>query len=448
MAPSPAIDRRLQRLASAFTPEWLTAQRWYRAKSRALARVALGDAAEIPGSPGWLLVLEATDSAGGGSRYLVPVVADGASFREPRDGDGVWGRLAALILDGGAVSGVRGTWHFTPTEAGAELAPGSGAALAPLTERRLGVQQSNTSVALGGALMLKVYRLVEPGLNPEVEMNAFLTAVGFHEAPALAGSAAYLLDGEPHSTAMLQDLVPSVGDGWSWVLARLATEPDGPAEAIRGIAEIGRLTARMHASLASRPETPGFPSRLATREELAGWGAAAGRQLSAALGVLGEATRPRLAALAPRITAGFAALDGIGAVRVTRIHGDYHLGQLLRTPDGFTVIDFEGEPARSLAERRAPASPLRDLAGMLRSLDYAAHAAVSAASADDGRSRWLADARAAFLEGYGGIGPDQAPMLAAFELEKACYEVAYEANNRPDWVWLPLGALERQMRGA
>ena len=112
------------------------------------------------------------------------------------------------------------------------------------------------------------------------------------------------------------------------------------------------------------------------------------------------------------------------------------------------MIDFEGEPARSLAERRAPASPLRDLAGMLRSLDYAAHAAVSAASADDGRSRWLADARAAFLEGYGGIGPDQAPMLAAFELEKACYEVAYEANNRPDWVWLPLGALERQMRGA
>lgn len=442
MAPRPAPDRRLQRLASAFTPEWLAAQRWYRGKSRALKSVELLDAAQIDRSAGWLVVLGATDMAGGRARYLLPVTLDDDHFREPQDGEGVWRSIAALMLTGGELAGARGQWLFTPTEAAPELLPGGAAALASLEERRLGVQQSNTSVALGEALMLKVYRLVEPGSNPEVEVNAFLTEVGFREAPALAGFATYLLDGESHSAGMLQQLVRSAGDGWSWVLDRLGAQPHGPAEALRGVEQIGRLTAGMHAALASRPEFPGFPSRLTTRDELDAWATSAEHQLSAALNVLDDATRPRLAELAPRITAGLAAIEGAAAVRVSRIHGDYHLGQLLRTPGGFTVIDFEGEPARTLAERRAPASPLRDMAGMLRSLDYAAHAADAGASAAE-RSGWLASARAAFLDGYGGVRPDEAPMLAAFELEKACYEVVYEANNRPDWTWLPLGALER-----
>jgi maltokinase len=199
----------------------------------------------------------------------------------------------------------------------------------------------------------------------------------------------------------------------------------------------------MHAALASHPAAPGFPSRLATRDELSAWGSAADLQLDAALNVLDVANRPRLAALAPRTRAGFAAIKEARAARVSRIHGDYHLGQLLRTQGGFTVIDFEGEPARTLAERRAPASPLRDLAGMLRSLDYAAHTAIARDRAPHERSDWLRAARAALLEGYGGVHPQEAPLLAAFELEKACYEVVYEANMRPDWVWLPLGALER-----
>jgi maltokinase len=168
-----------------------------------------------------------------------------------------------------------------------------------------------------------------------------------------------------------------------------------------------------------------------------------------AIDMLDATTRPRLAALSDELTARFAALGragaGAGAVKVSRIHGDYHLGQLLRTEDGFAVIDFEGEPARPLAERRAPASPLRDLAGMLRSLDYAAHTAIGRSGSDD-PTGWLAEAREAFLDGYGGISADEAPLLAAFELEKACYEVVYEANNRPDWIWLPLGAVERQLR--
>jgi trehalose synthase-fused probable maltokinase len=444
MPPTPAIDRRLQRLASAFTPEWLAAQRWYRGKSRGLANVELLDAAQIAGSPGWLLVLGATDASGTVARYQVPATLDGDSFREPLDGEGVWRQLAALILEGGELHGLNGRWTFTPTAAAGELLPGGVDALSALPERRLGVQQSNSSVAFGDRLILKVYRLLEPGGNPEVEMNAFLTDGGFRDAPGLAGSGGYLHAGEPHSAAMLQELVPSSGDGWSWALGRLSAPDDGPADAIRGIGQIGRLTARMHAALASRPEVPGFPSRPVTREELAAWRSAAERQLSAALAVLDGDARPRLEAIAPRIATGFQAIEAAGVVPVTRIHGDYHLGQLLRTADGFRVIDFEGEPARALAERRAPASPLRDLAGMLRSLDYAAHSAPKELRQHD-RQAWLRDARAAFLDEYGGIGAPEVPLLAAFELEKACYEVVYEANMRPDWVWLPLEALERLM---
>jgi trehalose synthase-fused probable maltokinase len=250
-----------------------------------------------------------------------------------------------------------------------------------------------------------------------------------------------MLDGGPHSAAMLQELVRSSADAWSWVLDRLVSKPDGPAEAIRGIEQIGRLTAAMHAALASRPDAPGFPSRLARADEVEASAASAERQLAAALAVVDEAGKARLAEVERRIRAGLGAIRETPGFRVSRIHGDYHLGQLLRTEDGFTVIDFEGEPARSLAERRAPASPLRDVAGMLRSLDYAAHAAGDWSPSS--RSDWVAAARAAFLDGYGGVSQEEAPLLAAFELEKACYEVVYEANNRPDWVWLPLGALER-----
>ena len=444
MAPRPAVDRRLQRLASAFTPEWLAAQRWYRAKSRAVERVELTDAGEIAGSSGWLLVLEATDADGNAAQYLVPAALDGEALREPADGDGVWSALAGLMLAGGEIAGDRGRWAFNPMPMAAERLRGH--PLGSSSERRLGVQQSNTSVALGDALILKVYRLVEPGMNPEVEMNEFLTDVGFRAAPVLGGSATYLVDGDLHSAAMLQELVPSAGDGWSWMLGRLSDRADGPAEALAAVSEIGRLTAEMHAALASRPDQPGFPARPATGAELAGWERSAHLQLTTALSALEGEQHDRLERLAPAIAAGLEGIDSALHARVSRIHGDYHLGQLLRTTGGFRVIDFEGEPARPLAERRAPASPLRDVAGMLRSLDYASHASEGPGAATGLGVAWLTEARASLLSGYGGIKADDAPLLAAFEIEKACYEVAYEANNRPDWVWLPLEALERQLR--
>src|SRR6266545_4897673 len=208
MAPSPAIDRRLQRLAKAFSPEWLAAQRWFRGKSRRLQRVELLDAGAIDGGPGWLLVLGATDAGGGVVRYHLPAAFDGEMLREPRDGEGVWRRLAGLTLEGGAIEGARGRWLFMPTEIAGDVIPAGADGVAALAEGRLGVEQSNTSIAFGERLILKVYRLLEPGGNPEVEVNAFLTRVGFREAPALLGSASYVVDGEPHSAAMLQELVP------------------------------------------------------------------------------------------------------------------------------------------------------------------------------------------------------------------------------------------------
>ncbi len=158
-----------------------------------------------------------------------------------------------------------------------------------------------------------------------------------------------------------------------------------------------------------------------------------------------ELPHERLVELAPAVTARFADTFGsaTGEARASRIHGDYHLGQLLaRTDGGFSVIDFEGEPARPLAERRQPGSPMRDVAGLLRSLDYAARTAARDAPAFDAED-WLAGAREAVIGAYGSISATEAGLLQAFELEKACYEVRYEASNRPDWLWLPLAALER-----
>jgi maltose alpha-D-glucosyltransferase/alpha-amylase len=436
MAPKPAIDRRTRRLAETFTPAWLAAQRWYRSKSLRLVSVELSDVARFAEGPGWLLVLRATHEAGGAAHYLVPAVADGDAFREPRDGEGVWRGLASLIVAGGELQGTNGTWAFAPTAL-------SDIALEDLSERRLAAEQSNTSVAFDDRLMLKVYRLLEPGGNPEVEVNAFLTMVGFADVPTLAGAATYLIEGELHSAAMLQQFVPSSGDGWGWVLNRLAAGPHGAGEAISGIAQIGSLTARMHAALASRPKTRGFPSRSVTAEELAAWRIAARTQLEAAMAALDASRRARLAAIAPMITKRLDAILTATSAQVTRIHGDYHLGQLLRTERGFVAIDFEGEPARTLAERGAPASPLRDVAGMLRSLDYAAHTVEATSWSQDAVALWLREARAALLAGYGRIQQSDQPLLDAFELEKACYEIRYEANNRPDWVWLPLDALER-----
>jgi maltose alpha-D-glucosyltransferase/alpha-amylase len=416
---------------------WLAAQRWFRAKQRPIASVAEHD--RVPAGPAALIVLEVAYADGGPrDRYLVPTV-DG---REPADGDGAWSWLVRAMADGAELRGRRGRFTCSSTAALADLLPSAREAAAVLGERRLRVEQTNTSVALDDRLILKLYRLLEPGVNPDLEVSAFLADAGFADTPAMAGAMSWVPDdGEPGSAAMLQAYVPSTGDAWSAMGQALGADPD---RALEMAARIGEVTARMHAALGSRPEDPAFPVRAATLAETAAWRASAERQLALAVSAVGGDVHERLVALAPAVTARFADTFGSATdeARVTRIHGDYHLGQLLARHDGgFSVIDFEGEPARPIDERRAPSSPLRDVAGMLRSLDYAARTAERGSPAFDGDA-WMIRARAAF-SGAVAISSETAGLLAAFEMEKACYEVRYEASNRPDWLWLPLAAVER-----
>ena len=417
-------------------PEDLASRRWFRAKHRAIGTVAAYDRAPLGGVD--LGVIEVSYADGGEpDRYLVPTV-DGT---EPVDGDGAWTAIARAMAADVTVRGGRSAFHARSMPPLSELLPSPDVAVHALAERSLGVEQSNTSVALGDRLMLKAYRLLEPGENPDVEVSAFLTDAGFADTPAVAGAMSWAPDdGEPAAAAMLQAYVPSTGDAWSSMLERVHADP---SSAVEMASRIGDVTARLHAALASRP-SPAFPARPAMAEEVASWQATAERQLEAAASVPRVEVRDRLSSLAPRLRADLADAFGASAATiVSRIHGDYHLGQLLARPDGgFSVIDFEGEPARPLAERRAPGSPLRDVAGMLRSLDYAARTVERAARAFDADG-WLDRAREAFLDAYGGIGPAEARLLAAFEIEKACYEIRYEASNRPDWTWLPLAAVER-----
>jgi maltokinase len=397
----------------------LASRRWFRSKQRRISEITEVDRAPI--GPGTLVVLEVGFGDGGGSeRYLVPMI-DG---REPQDGEGLWTALAEAIGREGRI----GPFVATRT---AGFEPG------PMGERRLRVEQSNTSVVLGERIILKLYRLLEFGDNPDLEVSAFLTDAGFADTPALAGSLSYRTDGLSAAAAMLQEYVPSTGDGWAAMLDALA---DDPGRATGIAVELGALTGRMHAALASRPDDPAFPARLATGDDTALWRASAESQLTQAMASVSADARRRLEALAPGIRARFN--EGFGFAShdepVTRIHGDYHLGQILARADGgFSVIDFEGEPARPLDERRRPSSPLRDVAGMLRSLDYAARTAEL--SAPIAAATWLPEGREGFLGAYGARGP----LVDAFEIEKALYEVRYEANNRPDWLWLPLGAIER-----
>jgi maltokinase len=273
--------------------------------------------------------------------------------------------------------------------------------------RPLGAEQSNSSFLAGGSLVLKVFRRPQDGPHPELEVNRHLAAAGFRHVPPLYG----WVEHEGRAVALLQGFVPNAGDGWTWTLAHFR-DPDYLA----AVRLLGRVTAEMHAALA-RMEPPEPISAADARA----WTGA----VEAALDAFPQLPRGGLRARA----AGFAELVGSPKVRV---HGDYHLGQVLRTADRFVVLDFEGEPARPTAQRRAKASPLKDVAGMLRSFAYARHAT----GADAG---WEERARRAFLDGYGGGFDPRA--LAALELEKALYELRYELAHRPEWARVPLAYL-------
>jgi maltokinase len=319
-----------------------------------------------------------------------------------------------------------------------------------LTSLVMPVEQSNTSLTYGDAYILKLFRRPAAGVNPELEVTRVLTDLGSpHVVPPLAWMESRR-SGTPVTLGLLQPYLRSATDGWAMATTSvrdLYAEADLHADEVGGdfageALRLGRATARVHADLAR-----GLPTSSAGPTELAALAGRMRQRLAAALPVV-----PELEAYADPLRAAF---DEVarheGTMALQRIHGDYHLGQVLRTDDGWVLLDFEGEPAKPLAERRAPASPLRDVAGMLRSFDYAARHLLTERPREGHLAyralEWSARNRAAFCAGYveaGGADPADVPaLLHAFELDKAVYEVVYEARHRPTWLPIPLSSIER-----
>jgi maltokinase len=319
--------------------------------------------------------------------------------------------------------------------------------------RPMGAEQSNSSVVIDEALALKLYRRVEAGVNPELELLRFLTDRDFEHIAALEGYAAY--EGRPLETtlAIMQRFVPAHGDGWELALDTLVEDPGWlPAH----VGRLGEVTALLHNALGSDATDPHFAPEEPSTQALALLSASIDEEIEHVFTSLPE--HDALAPIAGRgeeVRDRLRTLTQVGSIgRVIRHHGDYHLGQALWTEDeDWVVLDFEGEPARSVPERRRKASPLRDVAGMLRSFAYAASAARLQRGVEP-PADWEESCRRAFLDGYlGTVEPSLLPageeaigrLLTVFELEKAVYELRYELGNRPQWIGIPVAGIERML---
>jgi maltokinase len=316
-------------------------------------------------------------------------------------------------------------------------------------------EQSNTSIAYGEEAILKLFRRLSPGGNPDIEVHEALTRHGSsHVAPLLGWVEAQWKDGDGAERrghlGMLQTFLRTGTDGWDIALASvrdLLVEEDLHPEEVGGdfageAWRLGEATAEVHADLAML-----FDTDTLTAEQQAHLGEAMSLRLDTALAAI-----PELADYAPQIRSHYAAVADLEhPVPVQRIHGDLHLGQTLRTVKGWKILDFEGEPAKSLDERTALDSPLKDIAGMLRSFDYAAGATLRQFGTGEHLSyrahEWSTRNRDAFIDGYsstaGAKPADQRLLLRAYETDKAVYEAVYEARNRPIWLSIPLQAIAR-----
>jgi trehalose synthase-fused probable maltokinase len=313
----------------------------------------------------------------------------------------------------------------------------------------MGVEQSNSSVVVDELHVLKLYRRLEAGPNPELEMLRVLGARGFAHAPPLQGEIEHREAPIEATLALVAGYVPSRGGGWELALASLGNDREWLPNRAR---RLGEVTGAMHAALAADPEDPHFAPEEPSAESVAILAASVDEEIERLFNSLPEL--PALAPIAGRsgelrdLSQGLAQIGPPGLA--IRVHGDYHLGQVLwSNREDWVVIDFEGEPARSLPERRNRYSPLRDVAGMVRSFAYAEDAARLLNGVDVPKG-WEARCRALFLEGYddtvdprllpaGNSGSDN--LLALFELQKLVYELRYELGNRPDWVTIPVAGL-------
>jgi len=451
---------------------WLPRQRWFAGKARSVATVSVHDEILLHGDDTVVLdaLVDVEFDDGHRERYQVPLAAAAACSAQASPVGAVAGLdlvdattdpdaarlLASLACDqtarltglGGRVSG----------------RPGAGDEALDLPQPEvLRGEQSNTSVIFGQRAIVKLFRRLEPGQNPEVEITRALTWQGFPNAPRQLG--ALLLDdadGTSTDLAVLAEFVAGGRDAWRLAtddVARLVESPVACAMAdswlLERLGALGAAVADMHAALrdtlGSRPASPGDAAR---------WVADMRQQVERVLATASARAAGTAAAVLQRRDELLERLTrlahGGGDGMLTRTHGDLHLGQvLLDRHDRWQLLDFEGEPARSLAERRALHPPLRDVAGMLRSFDYAAAAGSGGdlSAVGEAAAAWRDDARRRFLDAYlitaadHGLLPSDPDLvttqLDAFELDKAVYELGYELGNRPAWAAIPVGGILR-----
>ena len=492
----------LVRAAAASLTRDLSSERWFAAKARPIAGVTPLDYAAVPATGGVLAIFRIDFNAGPPETYCIPLLARPTENREgwvaadALDDPAFCAALVEQIQTGGALPGRRGRFHFRATAVLADMLPEL-----PRQVSRIKTEQSNTSVVFGGRAILKVFRKLETGPNPELEITDFLTRhTAFRGAPRLGGAIEYEVSGnEPTTLATLHEFVANQGDAWTVLQARLAEyfavavtgpETGGPpdpafARALAGAdakeaRALGELTGQLHMALASATAPALAPAPIGP-DDVRAWRQRMQQRLDRAEGVLAAAldTLPadlrdlaqRTLDAAPRLSDALDPLTALAAEPVDkiRIHGDYRLGQILRTDDGFVIVDFEGEPARPLADRRARECALKDVATMLRSFSYATRAAalrVVDVAGGNGALRdqlaqsataWEEGVRGAFLEGY--LGETQKhgaaflprerevldTVLRVFELDHATSEVDDEINRRPTWA---SGSLEALLQAA
>lgn len=419
---------------------WLVEQRWFGSKGREPVGVEVLDLPVLDPEPPLLSVALVTVhfAAGPDEVYQLPLVLDPDGELHDLLGDRQAStRLLRLIEGAGEATSERGHVDFGWNREQALIPAGA-------EGRPIAAEQSNTSVVYGENAILKAYRRVEAGINPELEMLRFLDARGFEQIPALLGWYEYRGEGLEATLGVVQEFIADGRDGWEWALDRLGDDADGLLGPLR---DLGRTVGTMHSAL-------GGGSGDFAPEPLEAGTAALDEQIDDLFRDLPD--DPRLASIAGRreeLHDQLRALGSGGGGMAIRVHGDLHLGQTLVADRGWTILDFEGEPARPLAERRAKHSPLRDVAGLLRSIAYAPLAARKLdAQTSNPPADWEERARVEVLDGYlESVDPQLLPptrhevdqLLAIYELEKAVYELNYELNHRPDWVEIPVAGITR-----
>jgi trehalose synthase-fused probable maltokinase len=436
--------------------EFVLAQRWFGSKSREVAHFRLLETIPLTEQPLGIAVLEVEFLPGTHELYQLPIgarpegewtegviaVNEGMAIYDAMSDEDMVRQLVHLIAENTDIATGQGVAEFR------SLGPG----LREVgTVRPMGAEQSNSSVVLDERFVLKAYRRLGAGPNPELEILRFLTERDFPHIAALRGwytHSGRLIDA---TLGVVQEFLVGATDGWDLALADLGEDP---ARFIARARALGEVTGRLHTVLGSENQDPAFSPEETSAEALGLLTATVDEEIESVFVGLpdGEELSP-IRGRGEEVREKLRTLTNVGSAgRVIRHHGDFHLGQVMHTGDGgWTVLDFEGEPARTLVERRRKRSPLRDVAGMLRSFAYAATASelLHGAGAPAG---WEDEVRAAYLDGYlhetdtSLLPPGRAAverLLAVFELEKAVYELRYELDNRPDWVKIPVAGIAR-----